>query len=263
MGRARRSTIRRAGTCVLLSFTLGTACAAFSGSSPEVLGAGEGGADDGALPDRTPAADDGAADTSEPGDAAPPPPLGSAKNPAASCKVLHAAMPALPSSGYSIGPPGGPVFVTHCDMTSDLGGWTKVTPTIAATVVDVLRGGAAMGRQLLKCTDSASEYLESPSFVGPWQWAGAAMKIVAGEWRVSGVPFTCGSMNEYAGNGCMKWWGVGCGNGAGAVEKLYPGVLGAAPSGNCLGIPGAHANGNFNLCGQTNYVNYSVYVRAD
>ena len=211
--------------------------------------------------DASPSTDAGDA-AGETGAEASVPPLGSMTNPAASCKALLAALPTTPAGGYWIAPQGA-TYNTYCDMTTEGGGWTKVTPTIPEAIVTLLRGGGAPGKQLFKCSNADTHHIESPSFTTDFAWQAPAMSVVSGTWTVDGASITCGSTNEYAANGCSKWFGVGCGNGSGNVDKLYPGVLGAAPSGDCRGSPAAHANGNFVICGTTNFLNYSIFVRAD
>jgi hypothetical protein len=246
---------------------------------------------DAGIVDAADAAD--AADTS-PVDAGP---LGSQTNPAASCKALHAAAPTAPDGTYFVTATGAlaDAFSTYCDMTHEGGGWTKVTSAVPEEQVRTLLG--ASGKQMVKCADDGFAYFASPSFapaapipdagaavdagavdagadadagapVVPWSWSIHAFVQVAGTWRAAvtdagASDLTCGANPEYTQFTNCAWWGVGCGDGTGGLNKFFPGVLDSPSAGFCADTTSGHTNGGLVVCGSNNYRTYSVFVRAD
>jgi hypothetical protein len=173
-------------------------------------------------------------------------------------------------------------------MTTEGGGWTKVTSAVSNDLVHRLLGSS--GRQMLKCADGpelldggvtgdAGEeaYIESPSFVSPatvgvpgsvdWAWDAGRAVQVGGIWRVNGADQSCGTDPEYTQVACAASWGVGCGNGPGIDNKLFPGILDQPTPQFCADTTSAHTNAAFSVCapgyGPYNYRTYSVFVRAD
>jgi hypothetical protein len=235
---------------------------------------------DGAADDAS--ADTGTADAHADADTGAGHPLGTPDNPAASCKALLATVPGTPSGTYSIAPSLLPAdaFDAYCDMTTEGGGWTKVTNTLADSVVRQLLG--ASGRQMIKCTDPGTEYVASPSFTvaAPhagvdagadagvaWSWNAGRFVQVGGTWRVNGADQACGTNPEYTTVVCPSWWGVGCGNGGGPQNKFFPGVLDVPSQGFCADTKSGHTNAAFTICTTASvpddYRMYTVLVRAD
>ena len=79
---------------------------------------------------------------------------------------------------------------------------------------------------------------------------------------VNGVARSCGTDGEYDDAPCSTWWGIGCSDGGGGENKLYPGVLNAPSPKTCAAAPGAHTNANFSICSQHNFQSYAVFVRS-
>jgi hypothetical protein len=145
-------------------------------------------------------------------------------------------------------------------MTTEGGGWTRITNSLGEAIVERLRGPS--GREMIKCSDPGREYIMSPSFSGNWSWASSKFNQLAGTWTVNGSPQSCGSDPEYTDVACARWWGYGCGNGPGLTNKFFPGVI-DAPPGTCVDSTSGHTNSAFIICGDVNYRRYSVFIRAD
>jgi hypothetical protein len=188
-------------------------------------------------------------------------------NPALSCKAILEAMPNSPDGNYVVSPTGvwSDAFSTFCDMTTAGGGWTRVTNSVPASLVTLLRG--TLGRQMVKCVASGSEHIISPTFANPWSWDSTTFVQLSGTWTVNGLPESCGSDVEYTDAACGSWWGVGCGNGPGIVNKLFPGVLDSPTAEYCADSVSAHTNAAFSICAGApipyNFRGYSVFVRED
>jgi hypothetical protein len=181
-----------------------------------------------------------------------------------SCKAILLAEPYTPSGPYEIDPTGSDPHLTYCDMTTDVGGWTKVTqPVDTPEAVAALVGGS--GRQMLKCTDAGEEHVISPSFAS-WSWTPGQFVRIAGTWIANGASTSCGADPEYTTVPCTSWFGVGCGDGPGNKNKLFPGVS-DANGGTCAGAGTAHTNGALTVCdgasGPYNYASWVVFLRED
>jgi hypothetical protein len=183
------------------------------------------------------------------------------------CRTILSANRKSPSGMYWINPNEGSTddaFMTFCDMVTNAKGWTRVNGLDPA-VVDLIRG--TDGRQMLKCTsEDNTRYIVSPVFKDAWSWTRSAPVKLAGAmasadpWFVNDELADCGADAEFNSICSGSWWGVGCSSGAGAKNKLYPGVL---SSQTCSGAFAAHTNGVFSICGDNDYKNYVVFVRSD
>jgi hypothetical protein len=198
-------------------------------------------------------------------------PIGSEHNPAPSCKVILQMIPTATSGPYFILPTSTTATAalhlhnTYCDMTTDQGGWTKIAGFTEGDV-DAVKGRTA--KEMLKCSDTGVEYIESPTATLAWSWGGLdRFRQVPGMWKVNDQMQPCDSNPEYTQYTCGSWWGWGCGNGGGNQNKLFPGVLDQPSAGFCADTTSAHTNLTFSICtnsnGPDNYRTYSVFIRSD
>ncbi len=196
--------------------------------------------------------------------------LGSAANPAPSCKAILAARPGVPSGTYAL-LVATKAFETRCDMTTAGGGWTRVRgaggatdPTSDAKIVEALRGST--GRLMLRCSETAPPdggggYITSPSFDSAWSWAAAAPTFRGGAWAVNGAPAQCDGVLTLPAGDCSTWWGISCASTNG--NKVLAGVTASVSALSCTNSSSVNTGGAFDICGSSTYADYVVYVRAD
>ena len=125
---------------------------------------------------------------------------------------------------------------------------------VAEATINQIRG--ASGKQMMKCSDVSQAYIVSPSHSLGWSWS--IKQKVGGTWNVNGGNQSCGTASEFDTVSCG--WGVGCSNGGGGTNKLYPGTY---AHNTCSTDTLAHTNAAFTICGNANYGSYSIFVRSD
>ena len=165
-----------------------------------------------------------------------------------SCKGVLAAMPNAADGNYWIDPDGGgPVagFMATCNMSTDGGGWTRLT----SAVTDSLVAGADY--EYLYGNIGGSWY-RSPKTKLVWTWNSGQELTGEYAWWNGGNSgsLTCNGSDE------KPAFGVGCSNGGGGTEKVLP-AYGANPSGGiasvCQDVPNAF---NAGAC-----VDVAVWIR--
>lgn len=175
-----------------------------------------------------------------------------------SCKVLQAIAKWSGPTTYWVDPNGGSkddAIKTTCDMATEGGGWTRVDSTISNNNLNLLLEGK--GRQMLKCSDTATDAIVSPVATAPWGWTTKA-KLV-GDWTVAGKTVSCGGDASFDAISCG--WGYGCSSGPKDPAQLYPGVQNAT---QCANDKTAQVGTAFAMCaGNLNYTEWKVFVRSE
>ena len=149
---------------------------------------------------------------------------------AASCDAYrhptdgHAYAGATGDGVYRIDPDGAGAsapFDANCDMTTDGGGWTRVTSAVAATL-DTVTSKAYLYL-------SGDHWYRSPATTLAWSWS--SVQQLTGDYAYyNGTvtsAFTC------AGSAELPWFGIGCGAGPGPTFKVLPATTSDPALGTC------------------------------
>ena len=100
------------------------------------------------------------------------------------------------------------------------GVWTRVSyPEFLDEEARAILGDS--GRQLLKCAESGTAFIESPS-ITTWSWTPGYFVQAPGVWVVSGLNQECLADREYTDISCSTLFGVGCGSGPGPRTNYSP-----------------------------------------
>ncbi|EKE28434.1 MAG: hypothetical protein ACD_3C00059G0002 [uncultured bacterium (gcode 4)] len=141
-----------------------------------------------------------------------------------------------------------------CEMTTSSWWWTKVN-NLSDTEVNLILGWS--WKQLVKCSDTWSEYILSPN-LSWYTWSSSIKTKVWWTWNISWTDQSCGTDSEF--DAASFWWWFWCSNWGWTENKFYPWMCEAGWPWNCWKWQW-HTNSTFNICWSGNYASYSVFVR--
>ncbi|MCO4762353.1 MAG: hypothetical protein KC502_12660, partial [Myxococcales bacterium] len=145
-------------------------------------------------------------------------------------------------------------FATQCDLSTDGGGWTRITEKQSPATIDKLLGGH--GQVMYKCTSTGAAHIISPLTKSGWSWS--KKTALPGDWQISakGGPAAKVSCGADAGIGKLPCgWGFAC---ATAGTFVLPGVSGVS---QCSNTQTVFTGGPMGICGKSNHSSWAVFVR--
>lgn len=138
--------------------------------------------------------------------------VGTMANPGSSCQDIKQNRGNMGDGSYYIKSAAGAPLLVTCDMNTDDGGWTVVTPEVAQTLK------AGVGRAYLY--RKGAGWYRSPTSTLTWDWN--TSQELTGTWFY----YDANVMDEkaFACNGSAEKpaFGIGCSNGPGATLKTLP-----------------------------------------